>query len=195
MDLPYSFWTAASSLRELGRLRALRLLEPLLERARRGRGPSGRAPRTGSSSPRAAAGPRRRTCARCGTGRCRGRRRRRPPWRRAGCRRWRGCPAAGSRRPSPAASRTSGRAATAPASACPPRPAAPRTGWWAARCRITSPVLPSIEMASPSFSVLAADLQRLGPWRRSRARRSRPPTACPSGGPPPRRATSCRRSR
>ena len=122
----------------------------------RARPPPRRACRRGSSPARSAGGPRRGTCARCGTGRCPRRRSRGRPWRRRRCRRWparRACPS-GCGRPSRGSRRTPpGGSASASAMA-------PST---------TSPVVPSSEMVSPSatvtppaVNVLAADLHRLG---------------------------------
>ena len=67
-----------------------------------GRARSGAPPRSrpGSSPGRSGAAPRRRTCARCGRGRCPGRRTRAPWRRRRGCRRSRAPPGGGGRRPS-----------------------------------------------------------------------------------------------
>ena len=74
--------------------------------------------RPGSSAGRSGCAPRRRTCARCGTGRCRARRtRRRAPPDPAG-RRWRGCPGAGTCRPTTAACRSAGRCPTSSRRAC-----------------------------------------------------------------------------
>ena len=99
-------------------------------------------------SARSGSGPRRRTCARCGTGRCRARRRRRRARRLiAAGRRWRGRPGGGTCPPTPAASRSAGRCPTSRGFSVPVddlqdlarlrRDAAPS---------FTSPVRPSNEM-------------------------------------------------
>ena len=65
--------------------------------------------RRGSSAARSGCGPRRRTCARCGTGRCRGRRTRRRARPDPAGRRWRGRRGGGTCRPTTAACRSADR--------------------------------------------------------------------------------------
>ena len=115
--------------------------------AARGTRRARRRPAPGSSAARSAAARSRRTCARCASGRCPARRSGARARRRPDSRHWPTRRAGGRRRPRPAASAAADRRTRAP---------------WSAAAAKTSPVVPSIDTASPSRSARPANRHARG---------------------------------